>query len=368
MHISIKEPSYSTILLWTKKLGYFQLEKKIKKADDWVIILDESVEFGHDKLLVIYGIQSKNISFKRPLNYEDLTPLLIASSPTWTGEMINKEINKIKQQYGGIIYAVADGGNAIKKGLSLAKIPHVYDITHKFAWFLKELYKEYKEFQSYTKTMAKMRCKLSLSEVSHVLPPNQRFHSRFMNLDIISDWGIKVLNYLESRESEERAYKELLWVKNYRSLIMELSEVNNVLAEIKTMLKTEGMSIKNADKAKTILTKIQIKNGRTEWLKSSINQFLDEMIERLPNTNKFVCTSDIIESSFGKYKGYICNNPMVGITNLALSMAAFTTKIDEKVVRFALENVKVKNKKEWSIENIGETNLQRRQRVLRKAG
>lgn len=364
----MKEPSYGTILIWTKKLGLYQLEKEKEKADDWVIILDESVEFGHDKLLVIYGIPSSKINFKRALNYNDLTPLTIASGSKWTGDLIEQQIKKVENEYGKILYAVADGGNAIRKSLRKAEITHVYDLTHKLAWFLKELYKEDPEFISYTKQMAKMRGALSLSEVSHVLPPNQRVHSRFMNLDVISEWGMKILNYLNSGNKEDRIFKELKWVENFEALIQELTEVNKILAEIKALLKTQGLSVKNKKKAKKILEKLQIQNSRTNRLKVFISDYLDEIVNSLPKRKNIVCTSDIIESSFGKYKNYISNNPMVGITNLSLTMAAFTSKLESDKVNAALENVKTIDIKQWSQNNIGDTNLQRRKRVLKKVG
>lgn len=366
--LSMKPPSYSTILLWLKKTGYYQLEREKAKANDWVIILDESIEFGHDKLLAIYGVRHKNIDFNKALGYKDLVAFSIISSGKWTGELIAKEIQNIERGNGKIIYAVADGGNAIKKALRLEKIPHVYDITHKFAWFLKEIYKPGEDFQSYIKTMAKMRGKLSLSNVSHVLPPNQRFHSRYMNLDIISDWGMKVINYLGTGKINDRAYKELKWVKKYWRLINELAEVNMVLSEIKALLKTRGLSLRNINKAKKILENMKIDSVRTKRLKTYISDFLSGQIALIPKKNKIVCTSDIIESAFGKYKNYISNNPMVGITNLALSMAAFTSELNIDEIKLTFENVKIKDLKSWSKTNIGETNLQRRMSILKKAG
>lgn len=356
------------MLLWTKKIGYFQLEVEKETVDDWIIILDESIEFGHDKLLVVYGIPDHKVNYNKPLGYEDLTTLSIISGDKWTGELIKNELEKIIIQRGKIIYAVADGGNAIRKGLRLAGIPHVYDITHKFAWMLKEIYKNEKEFQSYTTGMAKMRGKFSLTNISHILPPNQRFHSRFMNLDIISDWGMKVLNYLQNGKKTDRTFKVLKWVKDYHSFIEELHEVNLVLNKIKALLKVNSLSIKNARCAKKLLLDIKIKNDRTDRLKSFIIEFLNELTSQLNGRKKLLCTSDIIESAFGKYKNYISNNPMVGITNLALCMAAFTSKLDKYAIKEALENVKVDYLRTWSISNIGSTNLQRRKAILKKIG
>lgn len=366
--LSIKEPSYGSILLWAKKMGIFQLEIRKKQAEEWVIILDESIEFGHEKLLVIYGIDSSAIKFGGALNYQELCPLAISSSEKWTGEQIKKEIKRVEKEHGQIAYAVADGGNAIKKALKMCEIPHVYDITHKLAWFLKEIYKEDKDFQSYAEAMAKMRKALSLSNVSHVLPPNQRTKSRFMNLDILSDWGQKALNYLDGEEIENRTYLKLAWVKQYHGLIHELAQINQVLTQIKALLKTKGLSATSVKEAKKFLSEIEIRNERTNRFQNYIVRFLDEQLSLMPRRKTIICTSDILESAFGKYKSYINNNPMVGITNLSLVIAAFTCDLSTELVKMAMEEVKVKHIKKWSDTNIGQTNFQKRQQVLKKVG
>ena len=186
--MNTKVPSFVTIILWAKKIGCYHLQKQIDKSDDWILIIDESIQFGHEKLLVIYGIQQGKIDFNRALNYTDLHPFTISAKTSWKGELIQNEIEKIQEKTGKILYCIADGGNAICKALKLCKITHIYDITHKIAWILKNMYSEDKTFLEYTQAMAKMRTAKVCSKVAHVLPPKQRTISRFMNLDILSDW------------------------------------------------------------------------------------------------------------------------------------------------------------------------------------
>ncbi len=104
LHLNLKVPSFVTILLWTKKIGCYRLETGIEKADDWILILDESIQFGHEKLLVIYGVRASKIDFTRALNYTDLTPFLICAKSSWTGDLIRDEIDIIIEKIGGIIY------------------------------------------------------------------------------------------------------------------------------------------------------------------------------------------------------------------------------------------------------------------------
>ncbi len=366
--LSTRAPSYTAILGWTKKMGYSQLTADYGKWDDWAIILDESIEFGHNKLLVIYGVRSSKIDFTRALEYTDLAPFAIISGQQWTGSLIAERLKEVQERYGKIIYAVADGGNAIKKALRLENIPHIYDITHKFAWFLKGAYKDDPDFQSYTQRMAKMRGSLSLSSVSHILPPNQRVNSRFMNLKILSDWGSTALGCLARENTSSREHAELEWVGGYAPLIEELSEINHMLGGIMHVLKTNGLSRTSLKRAKEIIGANQSKSRRAGKLKTDIKAFLCATQKMLPRQETVLCTSDIIESSFGKYKNYISNNPMVGITDLALCLAAFTSNMEIGGTKKAMENVKNREVKEWSKTNIGQTNLSRRKEVLKKTG
>jgi hypothetical protein len=362
--ISTKAPTHSTILLWIKKYGYYELSRPKFRAEDWIVMLDESVQFGQNKLLVIYGLRQSNIDFTRPLNYQDLSPLVLKSKPSWSGQYIKETLEDVQEDIGGnIIYAVADHGNSIKKALKMMKIPHIYDLTHRIALSLEHVYREDPEFKTYTEQLTDLRRSQVLGKMSHVLPPLQRAKSRFMNLRPISDWGMAVLNLLDQsgeRFQDEKEY--LAWVENYRSLIMELALINGIINDIQFILKTEGLSKQTAQKTKEILNRCQTK--RLKDFKCVISEYIEQTIESLPGIDRILCSSDIVESSFGKYKNYLQDNPMVGITNLCLSISAFTGSLNSNELKDAFENTSVRNIEQWTRTNIGKTTLSKRQEVL----
>jgi len=55
--IECTTPSFQTGLLWVKKIGYYQLHMPKEKADDWIIIADESIGIGQEKVFVVLGIR-----------------------------------------------------------------------------------------------------------------------------------------------------------------------------------------------------------------------------------------------------------------------------------------------------------------------
>ncbi len=363
-NMELGQPSFVTIMIWTKKVGLYSMQPANEKADDWVLIIDESIAVGHERLLVIYGVRSSKIDFSRALIYNDLTPLFIKSSNKWTGDIIKMEIEKLIEKWGNIKYIVADGGNAICKCISLLDKVHVYDITHKMAWILKSIYGKDENFINYTEEMAQMRYKGVCSDISHIIPPKQRFNSRFMNLDILSDWGLKALNCHKSSEAGSKISEKLSWVKGYQDLIFELDIINKNLSEIKALLKTNGLSKKTVSKASKIL-KQQSLNTNIQYFRVNLLKYLEGTLKQLPEEKQILCTSDIIESSFGKYKNYMSQNSMAGITDLSLCLATFTNQLEAKQIKEGLENTKMADLKKWSKENIGETNFSKRKKTLK---
>ena len=53
LHLSLGNPTHATILLWTKKQGAGNFrEKEFFYAQKWILIADESIQFGNKKLCI----------------------------------------------------------------------------------------------------------------------------------------------------------------------------------------------------------------------------------------------------------------------------------------------------------------------------
>ncbi|MCD6111840.1 MAG: hypothetical protein J7J86_01080 [Bacteroidales bacterium] len=358
-------PSFSTGLLWVKKLGYYQLQQPKEQADDWIIIADESIGIGQEKLLVVLGIRRCNIDFLRPLQLQDLKPILVKSKEKWTGDDIAKELKTVKKQLGEILYAVTDAGSTLKKGLKNSDIKHVYDITHAIAICLEKIYKNDTEFQEYTNLMGQMRFKKCCSKYAHLIPPNQRSKSRFLNIDIITNWGIKVLRALEKNDASEDEKGQLLWVKEKEGLIVEMDKIMEVIRQISIILKSGGLSKKNKRKCISILKTCK-KDRMRKFREYFINYLNNNAVHIDKRGEKLLCCSDVIESTFGKYKNEISKNLMTGITDLALIIPAFTSDLSEEEINKAIDYCTIKDIKQWSKTNLCESLSVKRNAILKK--
>lgn len=365
LNIHSNPPSYQTGLVWVKKVGYYQLQKPKEKADDWIIIVDESIGIGQEKVLVVLGIRRSNIEFNRPLKMQDLEPLLVKSKERWTGDMIAGQLRIVKAQIGNILYAVTDGCSTLKKGLREAEINHTYDITHSIAIVLERIYKNDDDFKEYTHKMGQMRIKLCNSKYAHLIPPNQRSKSRFLNIDIISNWGMKVLKALETSTISIEEREQLLWVKEKQSLIEEMNNIIDAVKKISILLKTSGLSKKIKRQCTSILK--QCKEGKMKIFREHVIKYLNDNIVNIRKRGEhLVCSSDIIESTFGRYKNEISKNPMSGITDLALIIPALTIKLSNEEIKKAIDYSTVKQLKQWNKENLCESLSVKRNLVFPK--
>lgn len=360
-----KAPSYSTGLIWVKKVGHYQLHKPKKQADDWIVIVDESIGIGQEKLLVVLGIRRRDIDFTRPLKMQDMTPLLTKSRESWKGADISIELERIKGDLGGIIYATTDSGNNIINALKASSINHVKDITHSIANILEKLYKKDDEFKSCCHQMGQMRFKNCCSKYAHLIPPNQRSKSRFLNIDIVSKWGMKVLNALDKNDMDGDQREQLLWMQQYRAFIIEMDLIITTIENISVLLKTNGLSKKSRNKCISLLKKCKA-SERTKLFRSYIIIYLDENIKQIRKRGeKLLCSSDIIETTFGKYKNEISKNLMLGISDLALIIPAYTANLSNENIIKAIDYLKVEDILKWKKENLCESLASKRNAVFK---
>lgn len=344
-------------------MGIYKLSEPKENSEDWILMIDESIEFGHEKLLVILGIKESSIDFSRALHFHDMKCMTLKASDSWKGEDIKKVLEGLTGELGTIKYVVADMGNAIKNALGLLSIPHVVDVNHKFSWFVKQLYKDDIVFKSYMEKLARLRGSLSLSNMSHILPPQQRANSRYMNLLPIFKWGMAILKMIGSDTADPEEKKMMMFVKDYESLIIQTYQLIEIANGIQEILKNNGLSKESIQES--LDTFEGVTEGKTLELKEMIAKYLSYTLMQTENSEKILCSSDILESSFGRYKNYISDNVSVGITDLSLSIPAFGSKLGKDEVLQAMEKIKVSKINDWKTENIGDTQTKKRRASLK---
>lgn len=311
------------------------------------------------------------------MQYTDLNTLLIVNKSSWNGKLVAKELKKLESTLGKFKYAVGDYGSDLRNGLVLSMLPHIHDLSHLIALIIEKLYSNDNRFIDFKSKMSNMRNKFAQTDIASIVPPKGRKKSEYQSFDKIIKWGNATLNLINNKLNDpeqikhlqeyfetktlDRIKTELSWISDYSELITELSEINHSIKEVERVMKNNGLSKLSLEKCVKILEKLESNNGKNfkEILILKINQ----QIQMLPNTDTILFSSDILESIFGKYKNRVSENPMASVTNLMLIIAAFTCNLNEDSVKQSIENVKMKDIKKWSQENIG-ISLFKKRRVL----
>lgn len=366
LHLNIGCPTHTTILNWTKKQGVANFrEKDFFNEQKWILIIDESVQFGNKKLLAVFAVPATFKQNNKALNYSDITPLLLQASTSWKAEEIAEKIKEkidIKQVY----YGISDNGNNLINAFKLLNINHIEDINHKFSWIIQKIFAENEQFVSYTKELSDMRTKLSLTKLARILPPNQRVISRYMNLTPLFEWGVRMIKLLETNLLTDDEKEKLSFLPGYKSFIADTYKLICTLNKIQKIMKKDGFNKKNVKESLQLFDLLDGDNALK--VRDMIEDYFNATLKKISIEETIYCSSDIIESSFGKYKELVKTNKTVGISDLCLCISALLGNQSEIKTKKAMENIKTEQVKKWTSQNIGETLFAEKTKLLKKAG
>lgn len=93
LQLSLKAPSWSCGRLWLLRLGYYKLMRPKEQANDWVWIVDHTVQIGIEKCFVIVGIRLCNLPPPgKCLKHEDLEPISLQPVKQSNGQIVYEQL------------------------------------------------------------------------------------------------------------------------------------------------------------------------------------------------------------------------------------------------------------------------------------
>jgi len=204
--IPMPTPSFSNIRSWVLRAGLYQLLQSHEKAQDWIYILDMTIELGQVKCLVVLGIRKSHLKqlLSKPdftgLKHQDVVVLSLEVLYSSTGEIVEQCLNKLSDKVGVPIQIISDHGSDVKKGIELFIQKHpetiyTYDITHHMALLFKGELEGDERYQSFLKHCSETRANIQQTKLDFLMPPTQRHKSRYLNVEKLIKWGTTILAY-----------------------------------------------------------------------------------------------------------------------------------------------------------------------------
>lgn len=383
-----KMPSHTVIRDWILQLGYYKLTM-IQKSEDWIGMIDLSIQIGAKKCLLILGVQASTLLKRKPLTFEDVHVLHMELLEKTSGPIICEILKKSEEKVGRYAQFCHDQGSDLISGTRLytqaiqategRQIPITHDVAHKIANLL-AVEAEELEWAEFASKAAQVKQQLQLTKWAALCPPSQRSKARYMNLDELVAWAKKVLAHLDKMESEyqQRAEKNFFgvkksdaalkalfaqfgWIRSYKSMIQEVSELLLVGRIARQKIRAEGIHKKTSEELEQVLQDLAVGERATQF-SGSIVDFVTEQAQSIEQIA--LGSTEIIESSFGKMKQLMDEDTKDGFTPFVLSLAACMGKLDIDTIQTALRTCGKKQVKAWAAKNIGETLYSQRRRLF----
>lgn len=312
--------------------------------EEQVIFIDESITLGSEKMLLILGVPESKISQERSLSHNDMSVLYVGSSQEWKGEQIKIEIEKIAERT-LIKYIVSDQGTNLRKAYKLLTYSHIEDCTHIFANYLKRIYEPDEDFETFRKLIGKLRRDWNLSKTkSKYMPPTLRGKMRFANIFPCINWAKKILATWDNLS--EAVQGRLVFLKEKTDFIQSLIEVEEIFKFVCEKLKNEGFG--EVQKQEILIFFLEMKAGkRASIFIKNCEEYLENLSAKSKSLNQdhLVCSSDIIESYFGKFKTKVNPNNRSGLTEFIFTIATFGQAFSPQEVKQAMQSIKIKDLK-----------------------
>ena len=204
-HWIFSTPNFNTIRQWSLRLGLYEFNRQKEYREDWIFILDMTIELGAAKCLVILGISQEKLTRivkeeVRSLQHEDVEVLSLEIMDKSPGTVILEKLKKLAECVGTPVQIISDWGSDIKKGINLYKEENpgvilTYDITHKMANLLKKELLPDENFKTFLRQCSLTRQKVQQTKLYFLIPPKQRTKARYHNVDVLIEWAIKVIEY-----------------------------------------------------------------------------------------------------------------------------------------------------------------------------
>jgi hypothetical protein len=369
-------PSPTSVRSWLLRIGLHQLQRPLEKAGDWVWIVDHTVQIGELKCLIIVGFRLGvwQQQEDRTLTYGDVELIGLWPVRTSRGETVDGQFESALVRTGLPRLIISDEGRDLHRGLALFQGRHgevvwIYDIKHKTAGLLKRELEGDPVWKAFAQRANQMKRQVYQTELAFCNPPQQRGKARYMNVDSLVAWGVKVLKWVDEprptgRELDaDRIAEKLDWLRDYREPLREWAQAMEVIETAETLVRREGHHAESEAELRERLPPVEA-DSLADRLRRKLLEFIKEQALRVSETERLPGSSEVLESIIGKYKTLQGEQGQFGATSMLLAIGAFVGRLTVSGIRTALQTIQGAALHKWEQTNLGSTIQSQRKRAF----
>ena len=375
---SPQAPCATTGRLWLLRLGLFELTRPKPKADDWVWIMDHTIQLGTLKVLVVVGVRLSAWEPGRgPLRHEDMALLDLVPMRRSTGEVVEARLEAVAEKTGDPRAIVCDGGTDLRKGIAGFRetrpgVAPVYDVKHKTALLLQSQLEKDPRWGRFISAVNQTRARVGLTELACLNPPSLKPKARYMNLSPLVRWGQRTLAFLDCpREipgepiEPQRLEEKLGWLRDYREALYHWSVLLVIAGTTEHVVREGGYHAHAAEQLQQRLDGLGI-NTSARAMETAAVAFVAEQSRAARPGERLIGSSEVIESLIGKYEQLQGTHRQGGITPMVLAFGAMVADHTGEAISEALEKIRTCEVLQWCREHLGVTLQAQRRYALRE--
>jgi hypothetical protein len=330
---------------------------------------------GKQKCLLILGASLDAVR-RGPLTHRDVTVLSLRVTSCCTGEFVAECLRELAGWVGLPVQLVSDHGADLAKGIRLfqednPEVVDTYDVTHRLACLVKAELEPDARWGELLRRSSASLVALQQTAGSFLVPPAGRTRSRYLNVDGVIDWSRRMLRLLRcgkwaavagllrmgETEASRFVEEKLGWLREFGGEVERYARVREVVRRTQEEVKRHGLSAETAERVWEGLGAEVVGDERLGTFLGGVRKYLEEEGGKVPRGERWLGTSDVLESLFGRYKWLGEKAPHAEVGAGVLAMAAMTGELSEEVIREALAAVSGQDVRDWVMQNLSQSTL-----------
>jgi hypothetical protein len=369
-------PDWTTGRMWLLRFGLAQLDAPKDKADDWAWLIDHSVQIGNQKVLAILGIRLVDLPMpEQCLRGEDMVLIALIPMETSSREDVAKRLEDAAARTSVPRAIVDDHGTDLNGGVRIFQQNHpgiveIYDVKHKAACLLKSRLEKNPRWMAFCTRVGQARCAIQQTELGALTPPSSKPKARFMNLEGQLNWADKILALLNglpgsapSWVTPQRLEEKLGWVREFRDDLSEWRQWQAIMDMTVSFVGSEGLHGKTALALSRKLRPL-LRTAEGRRLAAELVKFVRGEASKAKPGERLPGSTDVLESSFGKFKTLEKDQSKGGFTSLLLGFGALFAAATKEGVLGAMRAVPTRQIKDWCAEHLGQTLFSQRKEAF----
>jgi hypothetical protein len=359
-------PHPTTGRTWLLRVGLYKLERP-KPPGDWIWLADHVIQIGTQKCLNIVGLRRSDLPPRGEcLELKHLEPIAILPVSESNQQIVHEQLQRKAAELGAPLAILTDEGSDLLGGVrrfcqSHPETTRLSDITHYGARLLKRRLENNSRWKEFCSRVGQTKFQTGQTELAFLTPPAQRRKARFMNLGPLLSWAAKTLAVLDQQPepvlhhcTAERLEEKFGWLREYRHDLATWQEYEAISQAVFKVVRGEGYG-RGVSSLAAEQSRVHVRSEAGEILQSELVTFVAQQSSLVPEGSRLPGSTEVLESSFGKFKSLEGEQQKGGFTPLVLSYAALLGETTTELIACAIRATPWKQVQSWCRVHLGPT-------------